>query len=98
MSRRAHDHQRREQKRARRAKRIAASRGGGRGPITRALGRAELARVGEHRILAMVASVPRAERKPRQPAPLRLVATAYGTLCRPELREGLERDYAERAA
>ncbi len=94
-------HRRAEAKRARRAKRIAASRGGGRGPITRAGDRAALTLIGENRVLAMVASTRSATpRKPRRKTPhLRLVPTSYGTFTRPELVESLEdRHYADDAA
>lgn len=49
-----------EAKRARRRRRTATSRGGGRGPVTRGAERARLMRIGEDRILAMVAAVARA--------------------------------------
>ncbi len=103
-------HRRAEAKAARRRKRIAESRGGGRGPITRAMERAALMNVGERNLLGMVATtrpltVAQAKarkvgRPARKPAPaLRLVPTSYGTFTRPEIAERLEdRHYADIAA
>lgn len=90
-------HRRMEAKRARRRKRIAESRGGGRGPMKRAGERAALMNIGERRILAMVAAAPKPQRKPRKAAkkvpPPTLVQTSYGTWCRPEIRQRIEDEH-----
>jgi hypothetical protein len=92
-------HRQMERKRARRQKRTATSRGGGRGPVTRGAERARLMNIGEGRVFAMVRSTrPAIAAKKKRVAtePQRWAMTSYGTVCRAELVPALEARHVER--
>lgn len=94
-------HRRLERKRARRSRRTAVSRGGGRGPVTRGAERARLMNEGEARVFAMVRSTrPAAAARKLREADARemWVRTSYGTVCRAGLLDLLEARHAERLA